>query len=71
MVQSRAEQSGIHGSPRTNPVLCPTIRGKSGWVGVYLDGDVDWGELAELLRDSYRLTAPKRLIGIGNSIGVR
>ena len=40
----------------------PPYVGKSGWVGVYLDGDVDWGELAELLRDSYRLTAPKRLV---------
>lgn len=52
-------------------LFVPPYAGKSGWVGVYLDGDVDWGELAELLRDSYRLTAPKRLIGIGNSLGVR
>jgi predicted DNA-binding protein (MmcQ/YjbR family) len=30
-------------------------------VGVRLDGNVDWAEIAELLRDAYRLTAPKRL----------
>src|SRR5918912_3456058 len=39
----------------------PPYVGPSGWIGVYLDGAVDWGEVAELLRDAYRLTAPKRL----------
>ena len=39
----------------------PPYVGPSGWVGVRLDGDVDWAEIAELLRDGYRLTAPKRL----------
>ncbi|MEO8619976.1 MAG: MmcQ/YjbR family DNA-binding protein [bacterium] len=40
----------------------PPYVGPSGWVGVYLDGDVDWGEVDELLRDSYRLIAPKKLV---------
>jgi predicted DNA-binding protein (MmcQ/YjbR family) len=31
-------------------------------VGIWLDGRVDWAELADLLRDSYRLVAPKRLV---------
>ena len=39
----------------------PPYVGKSGWIGVWLDGDADWAELAELLRDSYRLVAPKKL----------
>lgn len=39
----------------------PPYVGPSGWVGVYLDGAVEWGEVADLLRDSYRLIAPKRL----------
>jgi len=39
----------------------PPYVGPSGWVGVWLDGKVDWKELAELLCDSYRLVAPKRL----------
>jgi hypothetical protein len=39
----------------------PPYVGPSGWVGVWLDGAVDWAELADLLRDAYRLTAPKRL----------
>ncbi len=40
----------------------PPYVGPSGWVGVYLDGRVDWAEVATLLEDSYRLTAPKRLL---------
>ena len=42
----------------------PPYMGPSGWVGVYLDGDTDWDETAELLRDAYRLVAPKRLIAL-------
>ena len=40
----------------------PPYVGTSGWVGVYLDGAVDWQELGELLRDAWRMTAPKRLV---------
>lgn len=39
----------------------PPYVGPSGWVGVWLDGDLDWTALTELLRDGYRLVAPKRL----------
>ena len=39
----------------------PPYVGASGWVGVYLDGDVDWGELAEILRDGYLAVAPAKL----------
>jgi hypothetical protein len=30
-------------------------------VGMVLDGEVDWAEVAELLTESYRVLAPKRL----------
>ena len=41
----------------------PPYVGSKGWVGAYLDGArVDWDELAELVEDSYRLIAPKRLV---------
>lgn len=40
----------------------PPYVGPSGWVGVWLDGRVDWKELAMLLNDGYRLVAPKRLL---------
>ena len=39
----------------------PPYVGPSGWIGVYLDGKVDWPELAELLKDAYVMTAPKKL----------
>jgi hypothetical protein len=40
----------------------PAYVGPRGWVGLRLDvGKVDWKEVEELLRHSYRLTAPKRL----------
>jgi hypothetical protein len=39
----------------------PAYVGNRGWVGVRLDGKVDWDEIAELVEESYRLTAPKKL----------
>lgn len=40
----------------------PPYVGHKGWVGVRLaGGEPDWDELAELVEESYRLTAPKRL----------
>jgi hypothetical protein len=40
----------------------PPYVGKNGWIGLYMDTDaVDWEELTALARDSYRLTAPKKL----------
>ena len=40
----------------------PPYVGPSGWVGIWLDGKVDWEEVADLVRDSYFLVAPKRLV---------
>ncbi|HEX6670217.1 MAG TPA: MmcQ/YjbR family DNA-binding protein [Gemmatimonadales bacterium] len=39
----------------------PPYVGPSGWVGVWLDRRPDWSEVRELMRDSYRLVAPKKL----------
>jgi predicted DNA-binding protein (MmcQ/YjbR family) len=39
----------------------PAYVGSRGWVGARLDTGHDWDELAELIEDSYRLIAPKRL----------
>lgn len=39
----------------------PPYVGPSGWVGIWLDEAVDWAEVADLLRDSYLLVAPKKL----------
>jgi hypothetical protein len=40
----------------------PPYVGHRGWLGVYLDVEVDWAEIAELVTDAYRAIAPKRLI---------
>ena len=47
-----------------NRFFRPPYVGPAGWVGVFLDGDVDWEELEELIRDSYRLIAPKKWVAI-------
>jgi hypothetical protein len=43
----------------------PKYVARHGWVNYYLDlpnRDIDWCELRELVRDSYRLRAPRRLM---------
>jgi predicted DNA-binding protein (MmcQ/YjbR family) len=40
----------------------PPYVGQHGWVGLWLDIDLDWGLIADLVEDSYRMTAPKRLL---------
>jgi predicted DNA-binding protein (MmcQ/YjbR family) len=39
----------------------PPYVGHHGWVGVWLDDETDWELLADLVEESYRMTAPKRL----------
>jgi predicted DNA-binding protein (MmcQ/YjbR family) len=39
----------------------PPYVGQHGWIGVWLDVDLDWEEVADLVEESYRMTAPKRL----------
>ncbi|MEN3309814.1 MAG: hypothetical protein V7603_6016 [Micromonosporaceae bacterium] len=40
----------------------PPYVGVRGWLGVRLDGRVDWDEIAELCQDAYRVVAPATLI---------
>lgn len=43
----------------------PAYIGHRGWVALRLDrGPLDWSEVAELVADSYRLVAPKRLAAL-------
>lgn len=39
----------------------PPYVGQHGWVGLFLDAEIDWSLLADLVEDSYRMSAPKRL----------
>ncbi|MCE3554763.1 MmcQ/YjbR family DNA-binding protein [Pseudonocardia sp. RS11V-5] len=45
----------------------PPYVGTRGWVGVRLDVEVDWEEIAELVADAYRTVAPRRLISLLDS----
>ena len=40
----------------------PAYVGHRGWIGVRLDVDVDWEEVAEICADAYRCVAPKTLV---------
>jgi hypothetical protein len=40
----------------------PPYVGHRGWLGVWLDVAVDWGELEDLVVAAYRVGAPKKLV---------
>ena len=40
----------------------PPYVGGRGWLGVRLDGDVDWTEIGEVCEDAYRVVAPAPLV---------
>jgi hypothetical protein len=40
----------------------PPYVGHRGWVGVRLDRDVDWDEVAGIVEDAYRVIAPTSLV---------
>jgi hypothetical protein len=40
----------------------PPYVGGRGWLGVRLDGAVDWSEIAEVCEEAYRTVAPARLV---------
>jgi len=42
----------------------PPYVGGRGWIGVRLDHDPDWAEIAELCQDAYRVIAPARLVAL-------
>ena len=39
----------------------PRYVGHRGWIGVDLRVDVDWNEIDQILRETYRTAAPKTL----------
>ena len=40
----------------------PPYVGHRGWLGVRLDVEPDWDEIAQICTDAYRQVAPKRLV---------
>ena len=52
---------------KSNPerYFVPAYVGPRGWVALRLDvGEIDWDEVTELVADSYRRIAPKRLAAL-------
>jgi hypothetical protein len=43
-------------------IFRPPYVGQRGWIGLRLDGAVDWTEVAELVEDAYRCVAPKKFV---------
>lgn len=39
----------------------PPYVGARGWLGVRLDGELDWAEIEQIAREAFRTVAPKRL----------
>lgn len=42
----------------------PAYVGHRGWLGLRLDIDVDWDEVAQVVEDAYRTVAPARLTAL-------
>ena len=49
---------------RPERIFRPPYVGHRGWIGVRLDGRVDWDEVADLCEDAYRAVAPRRLVAL-------
>lgn len=57
-----AQEALIAGAPKR--FFRPPYVGGRGWVGVRLDGRVDWNELEAICQDAYRTVAPKKLLAL-------
>jgi predicted DNA-binding protein (MmcQ/YjbR family) len=60
------ERPALETDPRS---WVPAYLGPAGWLGLDLDERTDLGEVAELLEESFRLTAPARLVAALDSRG--
>jgi hypothetical protein len=59
---SGAQQGLIESAPTR--IFRPPYVGTRGWIGVRLDGVVDWGEIEMFCEDAYRCVATKRQISL-------
>jgi len=55
-----AQDTLVAADPRR--FFVPPYVGQRGWLGVYLDVPTDWGQIAELVTEAYRVVAPERLL---------
>ena len=47
-----------------HPFFMPQYVGSKGWIGMVIDDDTDWDEVVELVQDSFRAIAPKRVTAL-------
>ncbi len=57
-----AQESFVATAP--NRFFRPPYVGSRGWLGVRLDGRVDWDEIQILCEEAYRVVAPKKLAAL-------
>ena len=60
-----AAPSGVQDEmTRTEPdrYFRPPYVGGRGWIGLHLDGDVDWEEVAAVCEEAFRTIAPRKLV---------
>jgi len=57
-----AQQELIASAP--DKFFRPPYVGHRGWIGIRLDRDLDWAEIAELCQDAYRAFAPAKLVAL-------
>ncbi len=62
-VKSTFVNQGLMVQHKPKRYFLPPYVGTSGWVGVRLDGRVNWRELTELLKDAHELIATKKKTG--------
>ncbi len=60
-----AQDSLVQADP--DVFFVPAYVGHKGWVGVRLDGAVDWDQVEDLLEAGYRMVAPKRALKLLDS----
>jgi hypothetical protein len=60
-IKATAANQALMVSDAPDRFFKPPYVGPSGWIGVWLDGDPNWDEIAMLLRDGFVLAAPARL----------
>jgi predicted DNA-binding protein (MmcQ/YjbR family) len=67
MAVSSKARPGLQGAlvgADPNRFFVPPYVGPKGWIGIYLGDETDWDELADLIEESYRMTAPKRVAAL-------
>jgi len=52
-------------------IFRPPYVGGRGWLGIRLDGRVDWEEIETICEDAYRTVAPRKLVAALEATGAR